>query len=35
MFDLLLPEKPLRPLRLGEIYFFSRGGAEVAENFIV
>ena len=37
MFDLLLPQIPLRPLRLGEIIFifFSRKGAKAAKNFNV
>jgi hypothetical protein len=35
MFDLFLSENPLRTLRPGKIYFFSRRGAEVAENFFV
>jgi hypothetical protein len=36
MLDLLLPQTPLRALRLCEIIFFvSRRGAEAAENFDV
>jgi hypothetical protein len=37
MFDLFLPQTPLRALRPGEsiLVFFSRRGAEAAENFDV